>query len=81
MPRKKNPWSKRVCVMHAGEETLRILCDTVYCMYFVNVPMREGKAGGVESHTWRGCLLVLNVLAECAKTSGISLDEVLALNR
>lgn len=76
-----NPLDKRVCVRHAGVETLRILCDTVDCMYFVRVPMREGKVGGSESHTWRGCLLVLNVLAECAKTSGLPIDTLLAMNR
>ena len=81
MPRKKNPLSKRVCVRHAGVETVRINCDTVDCMCFVRVPIREGKAGGAESHTWRGCMYVLDVLGKYAGTTGISIEAVLSLNR
>lgn len=81
MPRKKNPLSKRVCVKHAGVKTVPILCNTDGCMCFVRVPIREGKAGGAESHTWCGCMYVLKILAECAGTSGHSLDTLLSLNR
>jgi len=81
LPRKKNPWTKRTCVKYAGEETLRILCKGSDCMCFVRVPIREGKVGGTESHTWRGCMYILGALAECAESLGIPIDEVLCANR
>ena len=73
--------SKRVCVMHAGEETLRILCDTDDCMCFVHVPIRAGMDGGAGSHEWSGCMYVLDILTKYAGTAGQSINELLSLNR
>jgi len=50
-------------------------------MGFVRVPIREGKVGGAESHTWRGCIHVLVMLMEFAESLGIPIDEVLCANR
>jgi len=75
------PWSKRVCVRHVGEETLRVLCDGDGCACFVRVPIRKGKEGGAESHVWRGCMYVLHELRYVADALGVLFDEVLSMNR
>jgi len=75
------PLEKRVCVRHAGEEPLRILCIGDDCMCFVRVPIREGKEGGAESHMWRGCMYVLRELKGYAAVVGRSIDELLSMNR
>ena len=79
---------KRWCGLHAGSGVIGVRCLGFGCVGFVRVPIRKGKVGGAESHEWRGCVYVLEVLARCANVAVESpqdrrgfMDVVLSLNR
>jgi hypothetical protein len=72
--------TERYCFLYTGSD-VAVHCRGFGCMCFVRVPIRRYKVGGSESHEWRGCMYVLEVLAEVAKVSGISLDLLLSVNR
>jgi len=72
---------KRVCVKHAGVKVTRVLCDTDGCMCFVHVPIKVGAVGNPEMNEWHGCVYILEFLRRYAKTTGISPDVLLNMNR